>query len=113
MEGERGEGVEEEGGELGDVVEDEGVLPDHEGQAQAAQGERVVGEEPGDGGGGEPELGQGGQVDGVAEVQHEQLALLSPELGIPEENGIKDGNMSREINTALRQELTEERRRNM
>ena len=46
VQGEGGEGVQEEGGQLGDVVEDKRVLPDNQRQAKAAQTEAVVGQEP-------------------------------------------------------------------
>ena len=46
VQGDGGEGVQQQRGQLGDVVKHEGVLPDHQGQPEAAQGEAVVGQEP-------------------------------------------------------------------
>ena len=81
--GEGREGVEEERGHLGEVVEDEGVLPHDHGGHQTAQAQRVVGQEPGGVGGGEVELRQHREVDPVAEVQHEQLTLVPAVLQVP------------------------------
>ena len=41
-----GEGMKQQGGQLGDVVKNEGVLPDNQGQTKAAQGETVVCQKP-------------------------------------------------------------------
>ena len=46
VQGDGGEGVKQQGGQLGDVVKHEGVLPDNQGQTKTTQGEAVVGQEP-------------------------------------------------------------------
>ena len=46
VQGDGGEGMEQQGGQLGDVVKHQGVLPDNQGQAETTQGETVVGKKP-------------------------------------------------------------------
>ena len=57
-------------------MEDQTVLPDHHGIHEAAHGEGVVSLEPDNIGGSQVELQQTGNVDEVAEIQHEELAFL-------------------------------------
>lgn len=57
-------------------MEDETVLPDHHGIHEAAQGEGVVSLEPDHIGRRQVELEETGNVDEVAEIQHEELAFL-------------------------------------
>ena len=57
-------------------MEDQSVLPDHHGIHQAAHGEGVVGLEPDNAPRRQVELQQTGDVDEVAEIQHEELASL-------------------------------------
>ena len=63
-------------------MEDQSVLPDHHGVHQAAHGEGVVGLEPDNILGRQVELQQTGDVDEVAEIQHEELAFLRGVLEI-------------------------------
>ena len=63
-------------------MEDKTVLPDHHGIHQAAHGEGVVGLEPDHIPGRQVELQQAGDVDEVAEIQHEELAFLRRVLEI-------------------------------
>ena len=66
-------------------MEDQGVLPDHHGIHQAAHGEGVVGLEPDHIPGRQVELQQAGDVDEVAEIQHEELTFLRRVLEISRE----------------------------
>ena len=63
-------------------MEDEAVLPHHHGIHQAPHGEGVVGLEPDHILGRQVELQQAGDVDEVAEIQHEELAFLRRVLEI-------------------------------
>ena len=76
------EGMEKTRCDLGDVVEDEAVLPDHQRVHQAAQAQGVVADEPGGVAGVHDQLEDGGEVDEVAEVEHEQLTSVSNKLKI-------------------------------
>ena len=75
--------MEEAGGHLGDVVEDEAVLPDNHGIHEDTQTESVVTKEPSDVVPVHEKLEDGGDIDVVAEVQHEQQALIRFVLKIP------------------------------
>ena len=57
-------------------MEDETVLPDHHGIHEASHGEGVVGLEPDHISWRQVELQQTGDVDEVAEIQHEELTFL-------------------------------------
>ena len=72
---------------------------------------------PGHRGWGQVQLGQCGEVDSVAEIQHEQLTLLRLEFWIPGEiicNSFTLGAIKISCSdTFLRQELSGEKCRNM
>ena len=71
-------------GQLGDVVEDERVLPDDHSVGEAAQRQGVVGLVPGEAVGAQVELEETGEVDKVTEVQHEELTSLTGILKVSE-----------------------------
>ena len=64
-----------DGGQLVEAVEDEAVLPDHDGVHENSHAEDVVGLVPGEAGGEEEALDQHGHVHEVTEVQHEQVLI--------------------------------------
>ena len=76
--------MQEAGGHLGDVVEDEAVLPDHHRVHEDTHAEGVVTQEPDDVVSRPQELDDGGDVDIVTEVQHEQQAFVCFVLKIPD-----------------------------
>ena len=63
-------------------MENEAVLPHHHGIHQAPHGEGVVGLEPDNAPRRQIELEQTGDVDEVAEIQHEELTFLRGVLEI-------------------------------
>ena len=63
-------------------MEDQAVLPHHHGIHQAPHGESVVGLEPDNAPWRHVELEQTGDVDEVAEIQHEELTFLGGVLEI-------------------------------
>ena len=67
--------VDVDGGQLVEAVEDEAVLPDHDGVHENSHAEDVVGLVPGETGGEEEALDQHGHVHEVTEVQHEQVLI--------------------------------------
>merc|ERR1719226_291790 len=69
--------VEEKGGEFVNAVEDEGIVPEEDGDAERSEGEREVGVEPGEVVGEEEGLRHARDVDQVAEVEHEELILVA------------------------------------
>ena len=72
--------VEEKGGEFVNAVEDEGIVPEKDGDAERSEGEREVGVEPGEVVGEEECLSHARDVDQVAEVEHEELASKEAKL---------------------------------
>ena len=69
-------------GQLGDVVKDEGVLPDHNGIHEAAHAEGIVAQEPEGVVRPDQDLEHHRHIDIVAQVQHEQLGPVSHILKI-------------------------------
>ena len=69
------ERVQEEAGELVQGVKDQGVVPEYDGDAQRPHGQRVIHLEPEQLVRVEQGLDHAGQVDDVAEVQHEEVVL--------------------------------------
>ena len=66
-----------DGGQLVKAVEDEAVLPDHDGVHENSHAEDVVGLVPGQAGGEEEALDQHRDVHEVTEVQHEEMFVQS------------------------------------
>ena len=77
-----------DGGQLVEAVEDEAVLPDHDGVHENSHAEDVVGLVPGEAGGEEEALDQHRDVHEVTEVQHEEMLIECDVVPISGVDGI-------------------------